>query len=165
MSRSARVDRFRVDALLDAFVGFFDRAKAIGPCRLVLYGLLCALAACASAPPGADVVGRGTVNGIAEIREASAGGGLAGSIGGAVVGAMIGSLFGGGTGQTIATGVGSVVGSTVGGQAGAQAGAVTAWDVSVRFEDGIDRVIRVYQTPTFRPGQEVDVARGVISAR
>ena len=138
---------------------------AIGARRLAMCCLLFVLAACAIAPPGADVVGRGTVNAITEIREASAGGGLAGSIGGAVVGAMIGSLFGGGTGQTIATGVGSVVGSTVGGQAGAQAGAVTAWDVSVRFEDGIDRVIRVYQPPTVRPGQPVEVSRGTISAR
>jgi hypothetical protein len=46
-------------------------------------------ATCASAPPGAGVVGTGTVNGISELREASQGGGLAGSIGGAVVGGMV----------------------------------------------------------------------------
>jgi outer membrane lipoprotein SlyB len=120
------------------------------------------LAACASAPPGAGVVGTGTVNGIAEIREASQGGGLAGSVGGAVVGGMIGSLFGGGTGRTIATGVGAAVGSGAGAQAGAQMGAVTAWDVSVRFEDGIDRVIRVYQTPSVRPGMKVRVDNGTV---
>jgi hypothetical protein len=49
-----------------------------------------------------------------------------------------------------------------GGQAGAQAGAVTAWDVSVRFDDGIDRVIRVYQTPSVRPGMKVRVANGSV---
>jgi len=121
------------------------------------------LAACASAPPGAGVVGTGTVNAISEIREASQGGGLAGAIGGAVVGGMVGSLFGGGTGRTIATGVGAAVGSGVGGQAGGQAAAVTAWDVSVRFEDGIDRVIRVYQTPSVRPGMKVRVDNGIVT--
>jgi outer membrane lipoprotein SlyB len=121
------------------------------------------LAACASPPPGANVVGNGTVNSVSEIREASAGSGLAGSIGGALVGGAIGSLFGGGTGRTIATGVGAAVGSTAGAQAGAQAGAVTAWDVSVRFEDGVDRVIRVYQAPGVRPGSRVRVQNGVIT--
>ena len=131
--------------------------------RLAAFAIAVALAACAAPPPGANVVGNGTINAIAEVREASQGGGLAGSIGGAVVGGAIGSLFGGGSGQAIATGVGAAVGAGAGGQAGAQAGAVTAWDVSVRFEDGIDRVIRVYQQPTLRPGQRVRVANGVIT--
>ncbi len=121
------------------------------------------LAACASAPPGANVVGNGTVNAISEVREASSGSGLAGSIGGAVVGGAIGSLFGGGTGRTIATGVGAAVGAGAGGQAGANMGAVTAWDVSVRFEDGVDRVIRVYQQPNVRPGSRVRVQNGVVT--
>ena len=120
------------------------------------------LAACATAP-GANVSGTGTVNAIAEIREASQGAGIAGAIGGAVVGGAIGSLFGGGTGRTIATGVGAAVGSGVGGQAAANAGAATAWDVSVRFDDGIDRVIRVYQTPQVRPGSRVRVHAGVVA--
>jgi outer membrane lipoprotein SlyB len=134
--------------------------------RLARLASLCfavVLAACASPPPGANVVGNGTVNAISEIREASAGGSFAGSIGGAVVGGAIGSLFGGGTGRTIATGVGAAVGSGAGAQAGANAGAVTAWDVSVRFDDGIDRVIRVYQTPTVRPGNRVRVQNGAIT--
>lgn len=131
--------------------------------RLAALCFAAVLAACASTPPGANVSGTGTVNAISEIREASQGSGIAGSIGGALVGGAIGSLFGGGTGRTIATGVGAAVGSGVGGQAGAQAGAVTAWDISVRFEDGIDRVIRVYQTPTVRPGSRVRVANGIVS--
>jgi outer membrane lipoprotein SlyB len=121
------------------------------------------LAACASPPPGANVTGTGTVNGISEIRQASSGGGLAGSVGGAVVGGAIGSLFGGGSGQAIATGVGAAVGAGAGGQAGAAAGAVTAWDVSVRFDDGIDRVIRVFQQPALRPGVRVRVQSGTIT--
>ena len=133
--------------------------------RLAVLSVAFVVAACASPPPGAGVVGNGTVNSITEVREASQGGALAGSIGGAVVGGAIGSLFGGGTGRTIATGVGAAVGGGVGSQAGAQAGAATAWDVSVRFDDGIDRVIRVYQTPTVRPGTKVRVDNGTIVPR
>ena len=131
--------------------------------RLAAIAIAVALAACAAPPPGANVVGNGTINAIAEVREASQGGGLAGSIGGAVVGGAIGSLFGGGTGRTIATGVGAAVGSGVGGQAAANAGAATAWDVSVRFDDGIDRVIRVYQIPQVRPGSRVRVHAGTVA--
>jgi outer membrane lipoprotein SlyB len=121
------------------------------------------LAACASTPPGHNLSGTGTVNGISEVREASQGTGLAGAVGGAVVGGAIGSLFGGGTGRTIATATGAAIGSGAGAQAGANMGAVTAWDVSVRFDDGIDRVVRMYQQPGVRPGQKVRVAGGVVS--
>jgi outer membrane lipoprotein SlyB len=131
--------------------------------RLAALAFAFVLAACASSPPGAQISGTGVVNAINEVREAGQGAGIAGSIGGAIVGGAIGSLFGGGTGRTIATGVGAAVGSGVGGQAGANAGAVTAWDVSVRFDDGIDRVIRTYQMPGVRPGNRVRVANGVVS--
>ena len=131
--------------------------------RLLAFVLALSLAACASAPPGAEVTGVGTVSSISELREASQAGGLAGWVGGAVIGGAIGSLFGGGTGRTIATGVGATVGGVAGGQAGAQMGAVTAWDVSIRFEDGIDRVVRTYQQPSVRPGSRVRVDRGTIT--
>ncbi|MFM1989652.1 MAG: hypothetical protein RJA99_2609 [Pseudomonadota bacterium] len=136
-------------------------SRLIARLTAVLFAAI--LAACASAPPGANLAGTGTVNAISEIREASQGAGVAGAVGGAVVGGMIGSLFGGGTGRTIATGVGAAVGSGVGGSAAAQAGAATAWDVSIRFEDGIDRIVRVYQQPVVRPGQKVRVANGMVS--
>lgn len=131
--------------------------------RLLAFVVALSLVACASAPPGANLSGTGTVNSIAELREASQGGSLAGWVGGAVVGGMIGSLFGGGTGRTIATGVGATVGGVAGGQAGGQMGAVTAWDVSIRFEDGIDRVVRTYQQPNVRPGSKVRVDNGVVT--
>jgi outer membrane lipoprotein SlyB len=123
-----------------------------------------ALAACASAPPGAGLNGTGVVQSISETQKAGSGSGLAGSIGGAVVGGALGSLVGGGTGRTIATGVGAVVGGTAGGAAGAQAGATTVWNVSIRFDDGIDRVIQVEQPPTYRNGARVRVTNGMIQA-
>jgi outer membrane lipoprotein SlyB len=131
--------------------------------RLTALVVALSLAACAAAPPGAQLSGTGVVNAIAETREASRSAGIAGSIGGALVGAGLGSLVGGGTGRTIATGVGAVVGGSAGGAAAGQAEAATVWDVSIRFDDGIDRVVRVDQLPTVRPGARVRVVNGSIS--
>jgi hypothetical protein len=39
----------------------------------------------------------------------------------------------------------------------------TVWDVRVRFEDGIDRTVRAYARPTFRPGDKVSVLDGAIT--
>jgi outer membrane lipoprotein SlyB len=120
-----------------------------------------ALAACATtAPP--MISGNGVVNGIVETRQASTASGIAGSIAGALIGAGLGSLVGGGSGRTIATGVGAAVGSSAGGVVGSQADAITVWDVSIRFDDGIDRVIRTEQPPAFRPGSRVRVANNQI---
>jgi outer membrane lipoprotein SlyB len=121
------------------------------------------LAACASAPPGAGLNGTGVINAISETQKADTAGTLAGSIGGALIGAGLGSLVGGGTGRSIATGVGAAVGGSAGAAAGAGASAVTVWNVSVRFDDGIDRVIQVAQQPTLRPGARVRVVNGQIS--
>jgi outer membrane lipoprotein SlyB len=122
-----------------------------------------ALAACASAPPGAGLSGTGVISSIAETQKADTAGTLAGSIGGALIGAGLGSLVGGGTGRSIATGVGAAVGGSAGAQAGANASATTVWNVTVRFDDGIDRMIQVAQQPTLRPGTRVRVVNGQIS--
>lgn len=121
------------------------------------------LAACASGPPGSGLTGEGTVNSITEVSQASTGASVAGSIGGALLGGWLGSNIGGGSGQVIATTVGATAGSVAGSTAAGQASAVTAWDVSVRFEDGIDRIVRVMQPPAFRPGARVRVANGTVT--
>lgn len=129
--------------------------------RLAAIFTALALAACATtAPP--MINGTGIVNGIAETRQASTASGIAGSIAGALIGAGLGSLVGGGTGRTIATGVGAAIGSSAGGIAGSQADAITVWDVSIRFDDGIDRVVRTEQPPAYRPGSRVRVANNQI---
>jgi len=38
----------------------------------------------------------------------------------------------------------------------------TSWDVTVRFDDGIDRTIRVAQRPSYRPGDRARVSNNVI---
>jgi outer membrane lipoprotein SlyB len=126
----------------------------------LLFTLL--LAACASAP-GAGVAGTGVVQSISEGTEASQTGSIVGAIGGAVLGGWLGSNVGGGVGQTVATAAGSVAGGMAGSAIGSQADVRTVWDVRVRFEDGIDRTVRVYARPAFRPGDKVAVSNGVIT--
>jgi outer membrane lipoprotein SlyB len=80
-----------------------------------------------------------------------------------LVGGLLGSHVGGGTGQVIASTTGSVIGSVAGGSAASKASTKLVWQVSVRFEDGIDRAITVDQRPDYRPGDRVIVSNGSIS--
>ena len=107
--------------------------------------------------------GTGVVQSIAEGTEANQTTQVVGAIGGAVLGGWLGSNIGGGAGQTIATAAGSVAGGMAGSAIASNADSKTVWDVRVRFEDGIDRTVRVYQRPTFRPGDKVAVSNGVIT--
>lgn len=117
---------------------------------------------CATAP-GAGVSGTGVVQSISESTEANQTTQVVGAIGGAVLGGWLGSNIGGGAGQTIATAAGSVAGGMAGSAVAGQADTRTVWDVRVRFEDGIDRTVRVYQRPAFRPGERVSVSNGLIT--
>jgi outer membrane lipoprotein SlyB len=128
--------------------------------------LACAalLSACASAPPGPQISGRGVVTSIQETQRTSTGTTAAGTVGGALVGGALGSLVGGGTGQTIATTVGAVGGAVAGSAIADKHGAETVWIVNIRFEDGIDRSVTVTQRPTYRPGDKVHVENGVVVA-
>ena len=130
--------------------------------RSIAFLLALLLAACASAP-GAGVSGTGVVQSISETTEASQTGSVVGAIGGAVLGGWLGSNVGGGVGQTVATAAGSVAGGMAGSAIGSQADVKTVWDVRVRFDDGIDRTVRVYARPIFKPGDKVSVANGVIT--
>ncbi len=121
-----------------------------------------ALTACAGQQTMPSYNGFGVVNGIAEAQVSGAAGGMAGGVGGALIGGALGSLIGGGTGKTVATGVGAVAGGMAGSNAGAKADMKTVWDVSVRCEDGIDRVVRTDVQPFFRPGTKVRLVNGTI---
>jgi outer membrane lipoprotein SlyB len=132
--------------------------SALLACVLVLGG-------CASVPPGAGVAGNGVVQSIAESTQGSTAGNVVGAVGGAVLGGWLGSGIGGGTGQTIATTVGAVGGGMAGSALGSKATEHAVWDVVVRFEDGIDRTIRVTERPTFRPGDRVTVSNGIVTPR
>lgn len=136
-----------------------------GVLRAVLLAIVFVLAGCASAPPGAGVAGNGVVQSIAESAQGTTTGNVAGAVGGAVLGGLLGSTIGGGTGQTIATTVGAVGGGMAGSAVGSKATERPVWDVVVRFEDGIDRTIRVTERPTYRPGDRVAVSNGIVTPR
>lgn len=130
--------------------------------RWIAFLMTLLLAACAGTP-GAGVSGTGVVQSISESTEASQTGAVVGAIGGAVLGGWLGSNIGGGVGQTVATAAGSVAGGMAGSAVGSQADVKTVWDVRVRFDDGIDRTVRVYARPTFRPGDKVAVSNGAVT--
>ncbi|MCA3218395.1 MAG: hypothetical protein ING59_07510 [Burkholderiales bacterium] len=123
------------------------------------------LGACATSAPGAGISGTGTVVSIQEKMQGSQAGSVAGAIGGALIGAALGSQIGGGSGSTIAATVGGVGGSMLGSSAGAKAGEKMVWQVTVRFDDGIDRTVTVAERPTYRPGDKVRVEQGIITRR
>lgn len=129
---------------------------------LALAAVLFLVAGCATTP-GADVSGTGSVVSILEAKQTSTGAQVVGTLGGAVIGALVGSQIGGGSGQIIAGTVGSVGGSMAGSAIANHAGQETVWDVTVRFDDGIDRVIRTRNRPSFRPGDRVTVSSGVVT--
>jgi outer membrane lipoprotein SlyB len=132
--------------------------------RWMLALLAAVLVGCASTPPGAGLVGTGVVQSITEGTETDQAANVLGAIGGAALGAWLGSNIGGGTGQTIATAAGGVAGGMAGSSVASNAaGAKLFWDVRVRFEDGVDRVVRAYARPAFKPGDRVNVSNGVIT--
>jgi len=129
--------------------------------RALLLVAAFSMVACAVTPPGAGLTGTGQVLAIQEQRVVDQTTAAASQVGGALVGAAIGSMFGGGRGRGIMTGVGAAAGS-VGGAAAAQQNAALVWDITIRFDDGIDRTLRVSQLPSVRPGQRVRVYNGAV---
>ncbi|MCX7891721.1 MAG: glycine zipper 2TM domain-containing protein [Burkholderiales bacterium] len=134
-------------------------ARLLG--ALLALAAVLGLGACAAGPQ-ANITGNGTVVAIHEVQQASTGGQVVGALGGALLGGWLGSNIGGGTGQTIATTVGAVGGAAAGSAVASNVAKTTVWDVTVRFEDGIDRTVRTEQAPAFRPGDRVRVSGSVI---
>lgn len=130
---------------------------------LTLFAALLAFAGCATTDPNANLVGNGVVQNIFETQKPNTGAQVVGTVGGALLGAWAGSAIGGGTGQTIATVAGGVGGSMAGSAVANRAAQDTVWDVTVLFDNGITRTIRVSQPPNFRPGSRVRVQGGTIA--
>ena len=131
--------------------------------RLAALCAVVVLAACASGGQHTPALtGTGVVSSIGETTETGAGKSTMGSVLGALVGGALGSTIGGGTGKSVAIAVGATAGS-VAGSSMAQRSADTVWDVSIRFDDGINRMVRVREMPNYRPGDKVRVVNGVVS--
>jgi outer membrane lipoprotein SlyB len=131
----------------------------------LLTALVAALALAACATTGsAPVSGTGVVQSINALEKPSTTASVVGTVGGALLGAWAGSQFGGGSGQTIATAAGGIGGSMAGSAAARNMASETVYDVTVQFDDGISRTVRVAQRPAVRPGARVRVENGVITA-
>ena len=130
--------------------------------RSFLHLVLIFLFLAAAGAWGQSYSGVRTVGSIAEQQDSSTAGNVVGALGSALVGGWLGSNVGGGTGKTIATGVGAIGGAMAGKSVGEKMLQGAVWYVTVRFDDGLDRRIRVEQAPSYRPGDRVRISDKVI---
>ncbi|TFH86397.1 glycine zipper 2TM domain-containing protein [Billgrantia azerbaijanica] len=127
------------------------------------------LAGCANtAPYGGDVY-RGSQAGAAQtvtfgtitalrqvqIQADSRAGGIIGTGGGAVIGGLLGSQIGSGSGRDLATAAGVIGGAVAGSSIEESANRVTAWEMEIRRDDGMNVVIVQKADRPFEVGQRV----------
>jgi outer membrane lipoprotein SlyB len=87
-----------------------------------------------------------------------------GAVGGAVVGGLLGNQVGSGRGNTAATAIGAVGGAMAGNEVEKRVKTNTAYEVTVRLDDGSSRVITSSTAPQWRNGDRVKIVGGVIQA-
>lgn len=92
-------------------------------------------------------------------------GGLVGTIAGGVAGAMLGSKVGGGVGQDLATIAGAVGGAYAGRTIEGKINPDKVWKVSVRFENGGERVYVFDNDPGLAVGTLVKASGSSIQRR
>lgn len=102
----------------------------------------------------------GVVQNVQQVYVQRQGDGTLGAVLGAVAGGLLGHTVGKGDGRTAATVIGAVAGGAVGNAVGRNSGGgtATAWQVTVRMDDG--RYVTVTQDayPGVRPGEYVQVS-------
>ncbi|SDI71261.1 glycine zipper 2TM domain-containing protein [Billgrantia gudaonensis] len=135
---------------------------------ILAIGLL-TLAGCANTAPyggnvyrgnqaGAEQTVRfGTIQALrqVQIQADSRAGGIVGSGGGAVIGGLLGNQVGGGSGRTLATAAGAIVGSVAGSKIEESANRVTAWEMEIQRDDGMNVVVVQKADQAFEVGQRV----------
>ena len=83
-----------------------------------------------------------------------------GGVGGGIVGGVLGNQVGGGSGKDLATVLGAVGGAVLGNEIEKKSRTSTAYDVTVRLNDGTTRVIRESNLPSWQSGDRVRVLGG-----
>ncbi len=104
----------------------------------------------------------GVIVGVREVQVQRDASGLGAVIGG-VIGGVLGNQVGGGTGRKVAT-VGGAAGGAVAGHQIEKNMTQTAYDITVRYDDGGTQVIREATAQGRSNGQRVRVANGAIVA-
>jgi len=98
----------------------------------------------------------GTIENVREVKQAGDAKGI-GAVAGGVGGAVIGKQFGKGNGSTALAVLGAVGGAFAGHQIEKQVRSTTAYEVTVRMEDGSTRTVQQATPPAWRMGERVRV--------
>ena len=92
-------------------------------------------------------------------------GGALGTIGGGVAGALLGHQVGGGTGKDVATIAGAAGGAYAGYKAEEKLRSAKTWSVTVKMDNGEQRVIEFDHEPGVKSGDLVTVSGNTITRR
>jgi outer membrane lipoprotein SlyB len=104
----------------------------------------------------------GTIENVREVKQAGDAKGI-GAVAGGVGGALLGKQFGNGRGSTALAVLGAVGGAFAGHQAEKYVRSTTAYEVTVRMEDGSTRTVQQATAPAWRVGERVRVNGETIS--
>ena len=114
-----------------------------------------------AASPRAPCFDCGTIESVRQIEKKGEGSGL-GAVAGGLLGGLLGHQTGGGRGRDVMTVVGAVGGAVAGHQIEKNTKKSTAYEVTVRFEDGTTRVLQQASEPAWRMGDRVRVINSEI---
>jgi outer membrane lipoprotein SlyB len=103
----------------------------------------------------------GTIESVRQIEKKGEGSGL-GAVAGGLLGGLLGHQTGGGRGRDVMTVVGAVGGAVAGHQIEKNTKKSTAYEVTVRFEDGTTRILQQANEPAWRMGDRVRVINSEI---
>ncbi len=103
----------------------------------------------------------GTIESVRQVEKKGEGSGL-GAVAGGLLGGLLGHQTGGGRGRDVMTVVGAVGGAVAGHQIEKTTKKSTAYEVTVRFEDGTTRVLQQASEPAWRMGDRVRVVNSEI---
>jgi len=98
----------------------------------------------------------GVIESIREVKQQGEGSGV-GAVAGGVAGAVLGNQVGGGRGRDLATVVGAVGGAVAGHQVERRVRTNSAYQVTVRMDDGNIRTFTEASPPAWRTGQRVRI--------
>ena len=87
-----------------------------------------------------------------------------GAVGGAVAGGLLGHQVGADRGNTVATAIGAVGGAVAGNEVEKRVKSTTAYEVTVRLDDGSSRVVSEGSSSAWRTGDRVKIVSGEIQA-
>jgi outer membrane lipoprotein SlyB len=104
----------------------------------------------------------GVIESVHEVKKAGDAKGI-GAVAGGLGGAVIGKQFGNGRGSTALAVLGAVGGAFAGHQVEKQVRSTTAYEVTVRMQDGSTRTVSQDSQPGWRPGERVRVDGNSIS--